>query len=164
MGKKFEQHLNPLEIGVFNSAKCYFIVCIKGTKVAIFLWRGRNQTLIDYQSAIEIFVDTTFRNVSNDSIPKTTNVNRATSQLTNTGVIGLGSGKIQDSSNLKNTDSENTSLKSTFKPINYSKTPKDKIDKKLLRKELIDNLSPIKISDVTHEINLRSIVTMDNEP
>jgi hypothetical protein len=76
----------------------------------------------------------------------------------------LGSGKIQDSSNLKNTDSENTSLKSTFKPISYSQTPKDKVDKKLLRKELIDNLSPIKISDVTHEINLRSIVTMDNEP
>ena len=79
MGKKFEQHLNPLEIGVFNSAKCYFIVCIKGTKLAIFLWRGRNQTLINYQSAIELFVDTTFRNVANDSLPKTTHVNRATS-------------------------------------------------------------------------------------
>lgn len=44
VGRKFEQHVNPLEVGVFSSAKCYYIVCVKQQKVAIFLWRGENQT------------------------------------------------------------------------------------------------------------------------
>lgn len=34
----------------------------------------------------------------------------------------------------------------------------------MLLKERISNLSPVKHSEVTHEINLRSIVAMDNEP
>jgi hypothetical protein len=42
VGHKFEQQTNPLAMGVFNSAKCYYIVCVKDLKVAIYLWRGIN--------------------------------------------------------------------------------------------------------------------------
>jgi len=42
IGRKFEQYTNPLQIGVFSSSKCYFVVCVKGTKVAIYLWRGKS--------------------------------------------------------------------------------------------------------------------------
>ena len=42
IGRKFEQNLNPLQMGVFSSTKSYFIVCVKQQKVAIFLWRGQN--------------------------------------------------------------------------------------------------------------------------
>lgn len=50
-------------MGVFNSAKCYFVVCLKGSKVAIYLWRGSLQTLINWESAFELFLDTKFRAV-----------------------------------------------------------------------------------------------------
>ena len=51
---------------------------------------------------------------------------------------------------------ENHHLKSTFKPIDLSTGDSTK--------ERISNLNPVKISDTIHEVNLRSIVVMDNEP
>lgn len=146
---------------MFNSAKCYFIVCVKGTKVAIYLWRGKDQTLIDWETSFELFLDTKFRNVSNAQRDRT-NASRAASQISNTGIMG-GKGSLDALGGHKDKDlsEEWHALKSTFKPINQSQAISDTI---MLQKERVSNLNPVKISEVAHEINLRSIVVMDNEP
>lgn len=56
--------MNPLEFGVFSSSHNYYIVCLKGNRVAIFLWRGRQQTLIDWKTSFEYLENTDFENVS----------------------------------------------------------------------------------------------------
>jgi hypothetical protein len=83
IGRKFEQNFNPLQMGVFSSTKSYFIVCVKQQKVAIFLWRGQNQTLIKWDSSFEVMLDTKFRNVMNSQLERQTV--RAASQMTTTG-------------------------------------------------------------------------------
>ena len=60
VGRKFEQHMSPLDMGVFNTAKNYFVVCKKDTRIAIFLWRGKNQTLLEWSSVFELFCQTRF--------------------------------------------------------------------------------------------------------
>lgn len=57
---------------------------------------------------------------------------------------------------------ESHHLKSTFKPIDQSQQAN--LDSVTLDKERISNIDPVKISETVHEINLRSIVAMDNEP
>jgi len=54
---------------------------------------------------------------------------------------------------------ENHHLKSTFKPIDQSQSSGAESNM-----ERISNIDPVKVSDTIHEINLRSIVAMDNEP
>ena len=46
--RKYEQIENPLNLGVFDSSKCYYIVFRKGNKVSIVLWRGKDQTLLSF--------------------------------------------------------------------------------------------------------------------
>jgi hypothetical protein len=60
MGRKFEQQMSPLDMGVFNTAKNYFVVCKKDSRIAIFLWRGKNQTLLEWSSVFELFCQTRF--------------------------------------------------------------------------------------------------------
>jgi hypothetical protein len=80
-------------MGVFNSAKCYFVVCLKGIKVAIYLWRGSLQTLINWESAFELFLDTKFRAVLNSQRDRQ-NAVRAVSAVTNSGTLrGLDTGE-----------------------------------------------------------------------
>lgn len=45
-GRKFEQLSSPLQIGVFESQKCYFITCLKGKNLSIYLWRGQEQSIL----------------------------------------------------------------------------------------------------------------------
>ena len=40
IGKRFLQISNPLQLGVFESQNCYFVVFYSSEKVAIALWRG----------------------------------------------------------------------------------------------------------------------------
>ena len=80
---------------------------------------------------------------------------RAASQMTTTGFIGKDGTK----DNLMQQDAEineNHHIKSTFKPIDQSQSGQ--------ATDRQDNLSPVKVSDTVHEINLRSTVAMDNEP
>ena len=49
----------------------------------------------------------------------------------------------------------------SFEPVVQIQATTDKIK---LRKEKVDNLSPLKRDETIVEINLRSVVTMDNEP
>lgn len=65
-GRKFEQVENPLKIGVLESVKSYIIVFYKDGKAAITLWRGKNQTTLNYQNAILLFKETKFRLVQNN--------------------------------------------------------------------------------------------------
>ena len=48
IGRKFEQVENPLKVGVLESGKCYFIVFYKQGKTAIALWRGKDQSFLDF--------------------------------------------------------------------------------------------------------------------
>lgn len=98
-------------------------------------------------------MDTKFRNVLNSQ--QNRQAARAASAISNTGFMGQGKSdslKLQDTNEV----SDNQHLKSTFKPIDLS--PGDST------KDRISNLNPVKISDTIHEVNLRSIVVMDNEP
>ena len=65
IGRKYEQIENPLKLGVFDSAKCYYVVFRQGNKVSIVLWRGKNQNMLSFQSSIDMFMETKFRDVSN---------------------------------------------------------------------------------------------------
>lgn len=60
-GKKFEQVEDPLKVGVFDSQKCYFVVFYRQSKVAIALWRGKDQAVIDLKASILMFKQTKFR-------------------------------------------------------------------------------------------------------
>ena len=61
MGRDFEKVENPLKVGVLQSQKCYFIVFYKGGKAAIMLWRGKDQTSLDFRQSVHLFKKTKFR-------------------------------------------------------------------------------------------------------
>lgn len=94
-------------------------MCLKGTKVSIFLWRGRDQTLIDWEKAFQLFLDTKFRNVANSQRDRAA-ASRAASQISTTGL--LSSGKLDKLEGPGGKDLDDpvfaAILKSTFKPIN----------------------------------------------
>lgn len=46
VGRKYDMIEDPLEMGVFSSHSCYFVVFFKGDSAAIVLWRGKDQDLI----------------------------------------------------------------------------------------------------------------------
>lgn len=119
--------MNPLENGVFNSAKVYFVVCLKGTKVSIFLWRGRDQTLINWESAFQLFLDTKFRNVANSQRDRAA-ASRAASQISTTGLLSSGKLDLMEGTS-KDIDDPlfAAALKSTFKPINQAQAITDPI-------------------------------------
>jgi hypothetical protein len=123
-GRKFEQLSSPLQIGVFESQKCYFITCLKGKNLSIYLWRGQDQSILTCYTAFELFLDTKFRYVSNSTKEK---VLRSTSALSHTGLKGLTGGKdiaeLMDYTAEKQGKEESSlldlnKLKSTFKPVN----------------------------------------------
>jgi len=61
LGRRFEQIENPLKVGVLDSAKCYFVVFFKSGRVAITLWRGKDQTHLDFKKSVKLFKQTKFR-------------------------------------------------------------------------------------------------------
>ena len=63
--RKYTQIENPLKLGVFDSAKCYYVVFRKANKVSIVLWRGKDQPMLSFQNSINMFLETKFRDVSN---------------------------------------------------------------------------------------------------
>lgn len=77
--------MSPLDMGVFNTAKNYFVVCKKDTRIAIFLWRGKNQTLLEWSSVFELFCQTRFKYISN-SLRDKVKQSRAVSQINTTGL------------------------------------------------------------------------------
>lgn len=40
IGRQFEQVKNPLEIGVLDTNKCFYIIFYKAHHLAIYLWMG----------------------------------------------------------------------------------------------------------------------------
>jgi hypothetical protein len=40
IGRQFEQVKNPLEIGVLDTNKCFYIIFYKSHHLAIYLWMG----------------------------------------------------------------------------------------------------------------------------
>ena len=60
-GKRFELIKHPIQYGVFSSRKNYYIVVMKNNNIAIFLWRGKNQTILNYKKAHELILDSKFR-------------------------------------------------------------------------------------------------------
>lgn len=63
--RKFEQVVNPLKVGILESQKCYFLLFYKGGKVSIAMWRGKDQTLLDHPTSVQLFKQTKFRLVKN---------------------------------------------------------------------------------------------------
>ena len=64
-GKSFKQITDPVEIGVFDSHACYFIIFYYFDRAAISLWRGAEQDSLNFKEAISMFRFTNFRPVSN---------------------------------------------------------------------------------------------------
>ena len=64
-GRKFEEIENPLKLGVLESQKCYFILFYKNGRVAIVMWRGKDQNLLDFPESMKVFRQTKFRLVKN---------------------------------------------------------------------------------------------------
>jgi hypothetical protein len=50
-GRKFEDMRDALCKGVLSSYKSYYLIYLKNSTLAIFLWRGKNQTLLDWEQA-----------------------------------------------------------------------------------------------------------------
>ena len=46
--RRYTEITNPLKLGVFDSAKCYYVVFRKGNKVSIVLWRGKDQPMLSF--------------------------------------------------------------------------------------------------------------------
>lgn len=44
-----------------QSQKCYFTVFYKNGKAAISMWRGKDQTLLDFKKSVKLFLKTKFR-------------------------------------------------------------------------------------------------------
>ena len=40
--RKYIQIENPLQLGVFDSSKCYYVIFRKANKVSIVFWRGKD--------------------------------------------------------------------------------------------------------------------------
>lgn len=153
VGRKFEQQINPLDTGVFNSTKNYFVVCKKDTRIAIFLWRGEKQTLLKWHSVFELFCETRFKYISN-SLRDKVHKQRAVSEISTTGLLKQDT-KIGDKKDDSYLDDPN--LKYTFRPL-------DLFSQNCSQSEVADNLCPVRKGEYTHMINLRSVVVMDNEP
>ena len=49
-----------------ESQKCYFLLFYKCGKVSIVMWRGKDQSLLDFSSSIKLFKQTEFRLQHND--------------------------------------------------------------------------------------------------
>ena len=48
-------------MGILNSYKSYYIVCMKQNNVGIFLWRGMQSKEIDWRKANDLILDSKFR-------------------------------------------------------------------------------------------------------
>ena len=198
---------NPLKVGILESQKCYFLLFYKRGKVSIVMWRGKDQSLLDFSSSIKLFKQTKFRLVKNGLRAKG---NRSQSNAKETlsglqhndltaflkgekgtkaasglpsgdddtpafGDIGKGASqsealvhgeRLAGNRDAKRAAAERDAvtrkeLKYTFRPIDQVQITNDAA--KLVREHAI-NLEPVKRDDLVTEINLRSLVQMDNEP
>ena len=200
---------NPLKVGILESQKCYFLLFYKRGKVSIVMWRGKDQSLLDFSASIKLFTQTKFRLVKNGLRAKG---NRSQSNAKETlsglqhndltaflakdkkgtaaasglarcddgdipalGDVGKGASqsealvhgeKLTGNRDARRAAAERDAvtrkeLKHTFRPIDQVQLTSDAA--KLVREHAI-NLEPVKRDDLVTEINLRSLVQMDNEP
>ena len=199
-GKSFKQITDPVEIGVFDSHACYFIIFYYFDRAAISLWRGAEQDSLNFKEAISMFRFTNFRPVSNlqqqgrnrsTSIMESVSTFKQKFDLENYEKPDPKSGSLQKApsfglksmSTVAGTTGKNlldddvpkekrksqlqeegkkTELKFTIKP-KYSKDEKNIDMSKMSREEFI-NLEPMVKGERNVDINLRSMVTQDNEP
>ena len=199
---------NPLKVGILESQKCYFLLFYKRGKVSIVMWRGKDQSLLDFSSSIKLFKQTKFRLVQNGLRAKgnrsQSNAKETLSGLQHNDLTaflkgekgtkaasGLPSGvnndipvfgdidkgdkqsealfhgeRLAGNRDAKRAAAEKDAvtrkeLKYTFRPIDQVQLTSDAA--KLVREHAI-NLEPVKRDDLVTEINLRSLVQMDNEP
>ena len=152
-----------------ESQKCYFILFYKRGKVSIVMWRGKDQSLLDFSSSIELFKQTEFRLQLNDQTSGNDNETPAF------GDIGKGASQsealVHGDRLVGNEDAKcavderdavtSKDLKYTFSPIYQEHITND--EEKLVQEQAI-KLAPVKRGDLVTEINLRSLVQMDNEP
>ena len=174
--RKYIQIENPMQLGVFDSSKCYYVVFRKENKVSVVFWRGRNQALLNFTGSLNIFMETKFRDVALSRRGK-----GGAKQLRSASTIE-GIGFKQNSVLSQIREKSDTILKSDagllkspravqkdeekkqthiFQPVMQLQTTKD--PQKLLKEKSV-NLQPLKRDETIVEINLRSVVTMDNEP
>lgn len=65
VGRNFELYKNPLEHGVLETNKCFYIIFYRNQKLAIYLWMGAGQSLLNIRDAAQFMMDTTFSWVKN---------------------------------------------------------------------------------------------------
>ena len=200
---------NPLKVGILESQKCYFLVFYKSGKVCIAMWRGKDQSLLDFASSIRLFKQTKFRLVKNglrakgarsqsnardtlrdfqrndleEFLKKGSGDTPSKSQAASAevedppafGDIGKGASQSEAlvhgdrltggrDSRAQAAEKDAVSrkeLKYTFRPIDQVQITSDPV--KLIREHGM-NLEPVKRDDLVTEVNLRMLVSMDNEP
>ena len=191
LGRKFEQIEHPLKVGVLQSQKSYFLVFYKAGKVAIMLWRGRDQTMITFKSSVQLFKQTKFRLVKKGlrakgvrSQSNVDDVNKFMAKKTMSAsdppsleamghssslpplsttldILGLDLSATKRKSGADDGRGPQLHNKFVFRPIDQVQQT---VDPRKLKKEQALNLDPFKRDEHVTEINLRSLVLMDHEP
>lgn len=65
-GRRFAHIDNPLQQGVFDAGKTYFVVLEKNDSLAVYLWHGKHQSLFTTRECTEFMMSTSFRTVLNE--------------------------------------------------------------------------------------------------
>ena len=150
--------------------------------------------MLNFQSSINMFLETKFRDISNSqrgkgkaaglraasTIESVSNLLKDdalkamvrekggdtrergdTISKTEAGMLGANKPKSPKQSSKLGEPEEQKKMTHTFQPVSQLQMTKDPIK---LQKEHLANLQPLRRDDTIIEINLRSIVNMDNEP
>ena len=154
---------DPLKVGILESQKCYFLLFYKRGKVSIVMWRGKDQSLLDFSSSIKLFKQTEFRLQHNDlpsgdddETPAFGDIGKGASQSEALVHGERLAGNLDVKRAVDERDAVTSKeLKYTFWPFYQEQITNDA--EKLVQEQAI-KLEPVKHGDLVTEINLRSLV------